>query len=111
MLSLHELLRTVRCKSFEVVSIFMSEVDVDSVARVTGDSRSDVMRKGLESYISVQLRECSARVKELKNKYDVDSLEELEEKVESGEIGEHPAWEAVIEWRNLKERIQDLKQF
>ncbi|WP_153550676.1 hypothetical protein [Candidatus Nanohalobium constans] len=89
----------------------MSEVDVESVASVTGESRGEVLRKGLESYISTQLRECRARVKELKSEYSVDSLSELEKQVESGEVDEHPAWEAVIEWRNLKERIETLEQF
>ena len=89
----------------------MSEVDVESVASVTGESRGDVLRKGLESYISTQLRECRARIKELRNEYQVDSLSALEEQVESGSVDEHPAWEAVIEWRNLEKRIQTLKQF
>lgn len=89
----------------------MSEVDVESVASVTGESCGDVLRKGLESYISTQLRECRARIKELKSEYDVDSLDELEENVESGDVDEHPAWEAVIEWRNLEKRIETLEQF
>ncbi|MFB6159293.1 MAG: hypothetical protein ABEJ95_06590 [Candidatus Nanohalobium sp.] len=89
----------------------MSDVDVEAVARVTGESEEEVMRRGLESYVSSEIRQCRARIKELKEKYEVDSLEKLEEKVESGSIDEHPAWEAVIEWGNLKDRIERLEQF
>lgn len=89
----------------------MSDVDVEAVARVTGESEEEVMRRGLESYVSGEIRQCRARIKELKEEYEVDSLDELEEKVESGSVDEHPAWEAVIEWRNLKDRVERLEQF
>ncbi|MFB6158276.1 MAG: hypothetical protein ABEJ95_01300 [Candidatus Nanohalobium sp.] len=86
----------------------MSEVDVESVARITGESEEEVVRRGLESYVESELRQCRARVKELEREYGVGSLEELENEVESGGVEEHPAWEAVIEWRNLKDRIERL---
>lgn len=89
----------------------MSDVDIEAVARVTGESEEEVMRRGLESYVSNEIRQCRARIKELKDEYDVDSLDELEEKIESESIDEHPAWEAVIEWENLKDRVKSLEQF
>lgn len=91
--------------------MFMSDVDIEAVARVTGESEEEVMRRGLESYVSNEIRQCRARIKELKDEYEVDSPDELEEKIESGSIDEHPAWEAVIEWRNLMDRMESLEQF
>lgn len=91
--------------------LVMSEVDVSEVAEITGESEDTIFRKGLESYVSRELKEAKARVKEIKEGYDTDNPKELEEMIESGEVDEHPAWEELIEWRNLKERIENLKQY
>ncbi len=89
----------------------MSEVDVERAAKVTGEDREDVIRKGLESYISRELRQVSAHISDLKNKYDVEAVEELESKLENGDIEEHPAWEDLIEWKNLRERKNQLQEY
>ena len=89
----------------------MSEVDVERVAQVTGEDQEDVLRKGLESYIARELREASARINEIKNKHEVETVEEFENKLEEGDIEEHPAWEELIEWKNLKERKNRLQEY
>ena len=89
----------------------MSEVDVSEVAEITGESEDAIFRKGLESYISRELREAEARIRDIRESYDAESPEELENMIETGEADEHPAWEELIEWRNLRDRIENLKQY
>lgn len=88
----------------------MSEVDVSEVAEITGESEDAIFRKGLESYVSRELKDAETRTKEIRESYDVETPEELEEMIESGEVDEYPPWEELIEWKNLKERIESLKQ-
>lgn len=97
--------------TFPAHIISMSEVDVREVAEITGESEETIFRKGLESYISRELREAETRVKEIKDKHEVERPEELEELIESGKVEEHPAWEELVEWQNLKKRIENLEQY
>jgi len=89
----------------------MADVDVSEIAEAVGESEDSIIRSGVDSYLSRELKQSHLRVNELKEKFGVDNSEELEQKIEEGVIEEHPAWEALIEWKNLEKRIQSLEQF
>lgn len=89
----------------------MADVDVSDIAEAVGESEENIIRSGVNSYVSRELKEAYLRIKELKKKFEVDNSDELESKIEEGEIEEHPAWEALIEWKNLEKRIRSLEQF
>lgn len=82
---------------------------VKRVAKELGESEEYVVGKGISSFLDRELREVKIRIKELKEKYSVESSEELERKIEEGEVEGHPAWEERIEWRNLEKRKKKLE--
>jgi hypothetical protein len=45
---------------------------------------------------------------EILSRYGVTTIEELKEKIESGEIQEHPGWEDLIELRNIETEIKEI---
>lgn len=44
----------------------MTEVNVAEVSEITGESESEVMQRGLKSYVSREIREAKVGIKELK---------------------------------------------
>ncbi len=48
---------------------------------------------------------------ELLSRYNVSSSDELETKIEAGDIEEHPAWEDLITLENLDESIGRLDEY
>jgi hypothetical protein len=90
----------------------MASADVvKDVAAVMGESEEEVVEKGVRSYVDAEIREARIRIDEIREKYGVEGVDELEEMIERGAVQEHPAWEELIEWRNLKKRIKALKKF
>jgi len=49
-----------------------------------------------------------ADIAEILAKYGVQSIEELEERIRRGEVGEHPAWEDLIALERLLEEKKKL---
>jgi hypothetical protein len=45
---------------------------------------------------------------EILKRYNVNSAEELEDRIRKGEINEHPAWEDLITLENLEEMIKEI---
>lgn len=90
----------------------MPKVETDrleGLASAVGEPVELVLDKSVESYIDQEIREAEARITEIREKNGADTTSELEEKIEKGEIEEHPAWEELIEWQNLKKRVKKLK--
>lgn len=47
---------------------------------------------------------------EIMGRYNVNTLNELEEKIKKGEIAEHPAWEDLIVLENLEDLIARITE-
>ena len=45
---------------------------------------------------------------EILSRYQVTTIVELENKIKSGEIIEHPAWEDLIELKNIEVEIREI---
>lgn len=74
-------------------------------------SEEEVLEESISSFLDRSLCNASVEIEKLKNKYDVESPEELEEKIEKGEVDGHPAWEELIEWENLNKQIVKFKEW
>jgi len=83
---------------------------VERVSKVLGVSPDELVRKGLEGLLEAQLRICFAEINEIKTRYEVKSVAELEKKIRKGAIAEHPAWEDLIVLENLEERAQRIRK-
>lgn len=83
---------------------------VERLSRVLGVPPDELVRKGLEEFLEAQLRICFAEINEIKTRYEVKSMAELEKKIRKGDIAEHPAWEDLIVLENLEERAQKIRK-
>lgn len=50
------------------------------------------------------------KLKDILSKYDVNEPEEIEKKIESGDLPEHPPYEDFLSALSLKSNIQELKK-
>ena len=83
---------------------------LERVSKVLGVPPKDLVRKGLEGLLESQLRICFAEIIEIKTRHNVKKAADLEKKVASGSIAEHPAWEDLILLENLEERIKNIRE-
>jgi hypothetical protein len=82
---------------------------VERVSKALGVPPDELVRKGIECFLGTQLRLCSAEIRELMLRYNVNSAGELKEKISSGVIGEHPSLEDLMVFENLEERANIIR--
>ena len=87
-----------------------NEAIVERLSKVLGVPPKELVRKGLEELLEAQLRAGFAEIAEIKTRYEVKSVAELEKKIKKGTIDEHPAWEDLIVLENLVERAKKIKK-
>ena len=67
------------------------------------------MTKAILSYLQKRKRLLMAERFETLSRYGVNLPKELKEKIESGEVPEHPTWEDYIELTNLEDELARLE--
>jgi len=78
------------------------------VSKTLNLSRAEVLEESISSFLDRELRNASAEIEKLRKKYGVETHRELEDKIKKGAVKEHPAWEELIEWENLEQRIDEV---
>jgi hypothetical protein len=68
-----------------------------------------LLRESLASYLRERKRLLMAERFEMLSRYGVNLPEEIKEKIEIGEIPEHPTWEDYIELTNLEDELARLE--
>ncbi len=86
----------------------VSEITAD-LSHVIGLPETELIHKGLISFIEKEIRLAEADIGDLMDRYDVASKEELYEAIKSRKIPSHPAWEDYIVWKNKEKYVKDLK--
>lgn len=86
----------------------VSEITAD-LSHVIGLPETELIHKGLISFIEKEIRLAEADIGDLMDRYDVASKEELYEAIKSRKIPIHPAWEDYIVWKNKEKYVKDLK--
>lgn len=74
-----------------------------------GVSEDVLLRESFTSYLRERKRALMAERFEMLSRYRVNSPRELREKIEKGEIAEHPTWEDYIELSNLEDELAHLE--
>ncbi len=83
---------------------------VERVSKALGIPAEELVRRGVEKFLEGLLRTCLAEIREIETRWGVGSAGELEEKIRSGAVGEHPAWEDLITLENLEERTEKIRE-
>jgi len=86
---------------------------VAEVAKRLGVQPETLERSAIRLWLQHRLRIIEAEITSILSRYGVKSLGELEAKIRSGDVPEHPAWEDLITLENLedeKRRIVEVLQ-
>lgn len=70
--------------------------------------RPELGRKALKTFLEAELRSVDERIMALVARYGVKQARGLEELISQRSVGEHPAWEDLIEWEGLEGRRERL---
>ncbi len=68
----------------------------------------ELLREGSSLMLKEKKHKLQNERLEIFSRYDVMSIQELENKIKEGEIREHPAWEDLIELRNIESEIMEI---
>lgn len=71
---------------------------------------SELIRKGLLALIEKEIRLAELEIAQIRERYDVFSIEALYRAIEDNQIAGHPAWEDYIVWKNKEAHITRLRQ-
>ena len=97
----------------EEVNVAVTEEVIKKIADDTGVSISELTTSGLIAFLREKKRKNMVDRLEILDRYNAASIENLEKKIKSGEVSEHPAWEDLILLENLEAAIalidEDIK--
>ncbi len=75
-------------------------MEIETIAKKLGMDLKKLVEKSLKTWIEIELMKLNAKIIKIFTRYNVSSPEELEKKIETGEVPEHPAWEDLIDLEN-----------
>lgn len=71
--------------------------------------KEDLIRQGTDLALREKKRKYLIERLEILSKHGVNSVEELGKKIEEGEVPEHPAWEDLIEVKNIETEVKGIE--
>jgi len=90
---------------------------IEAVARRVGVPAERLEREAVREWLERRLALVEAEIAEVRRRYGVESVEELERLVREGKVPEHPGWEDLItlerlveERRRLREALESVRQ-
>lgn len=83
---------------------------IKKIADDTGFSVSEITISGMLALLREKKRKVMIDRLELLDRYSASSGEEIERKIKSGEIPEHPAWEDLILLENFESVIDEIDE-
>jgi hypothetical protein len=70
---------------------------------------SEFIKLGSTLAIKEKKRNLQIERLEILARYDTTNVEELKNKIKKGKVPEHPAWEDLIELKNIESEIRELE--
>lgn len=81
------------------------------IATYMGMTEEEVMRQALVVFLQERKKSIMRDRLEILARYNVSSVNELEEKIAAGRIPEHPTWEDTIVAENLSARVAEIERY
>lgn len=72
-------------------------------------SKDDFIRLGSSLALKEKKKNFQMERLEILARYEVDTVEELKQRIKDGSVPEHPAWEDLIEIKNLEAEISEIE--
>lgn len=74
-------------------------------------TEEEVMRQALLVFLQERKKSIMRDRLEILARYNVSSVNELEERIATGKIPEHPTWEDIIVAENLSTRVTEIERY
>lgn len=81
---------------------------IEKLSRKYAESPDDFIRLGSVSALKEKKKKYQLERFEILTHYNVATVEELKEMIKSGSVPEHPAWEDLIEIKNIEAEILEI---
>ena len=69
----------------------------------------ELVKKSILTFIAHEIRLAEWDIADIKERYEVSSRVELEDKIKGKELHSHPAWEDLIHWETLEDYLTCLQ--
>lgn len=77
--------------------------ELEHLSQALGIAPDTLQREALQAWVLSQLARSGGEIAHLVAKHGARSPDEIEEKIRSGSVEGHPAWEDAIRWEGLQE--------
>ncbi len=84
---------------------------IEEIERYVNLDRESLLERGVEALLKERKRNMMLEMHEILFRYHVETSADLEEKIKSGDVVEHPAWEDLITLQNLEDAISKLDEY
>lgn len=81
---------------------------VEDLAKKYGVPVEELIRIGTELTLKERKKDYLCERLEILSRYRVSSVQELEGMIQRGEVVDHPAWEDIIEVKNLEAEVKEI---
>jgi len=82
---------------------------VEKIARHEEMKKEELIRESLAAYLLDKKREYLKEKFELLSRYNISSTTELKKAIKNGKVEGHPAWEDLIEARNINAELKEIE--
>jgi hypothetical protein len=79
-----------------------------NIAHSLGLSEDELMEQALRRFLFEKRREVLQERLEIMARYQVNSIQELEQRIATGQTAEHPGWEDLITVENLETSLEEI---
>lgn len=85
-------------------------VNVEAIAETLGLKKEELIKNGVKAYLESELRHINAETNIVYNRYGVASLNELDEKINKGELNETETFEDFTKLDYLEAKKEKIEQ-
>ena len=83
--------------------------DLEKISQKYSDSAEEFIRSGVILNLKEKQRLLQIERFEILSRYQASNVEELNHKITEGSAPEHPAWEDLIEVKNIEQEINEIE--
>lgn len=82
--------------------------NIEKLSEKYSTSPADFIRQGTSLALKEKKRNLMREKLEILGRYEADSVDNLKDRIKQGLVPEHPAWEELIEAKNIESAIKEI---
>ncbi|KXA97740.1 hypothetical protein AKJ39_03025 [candidate division MSBL1 archaeon SCGC-AAA259J03] len=80
------------------------DATIETISKTLGIKKSELIENGMQAYLKNEKRRLNSEIIDIFSKYDVDSLEEFDEKINKRKLGETETFDDFTRLDHLLDR-------